>query len=77
MRFLRLTFGLLLVAALGAGFWWWRVGRGPEVAAAAATRGTAVEIVYATGAVEPVRCSPRFTNGVTTKNRQRPHAPET
>jgi RND family efflux transporter MFP subunit len=38
-----------------AGLWWWRVGRGPEVAAVAATRGTAVEIVYATGAVEPLR----------------------
>ena len=34
---------------------WWRFGRGPEVAAVAPTRGTAVEIVYATGAVEPVR----------------------
>jgi RND family efflux transporter MFP subunit len=40
---------LLLVAAV-----WWRFGRGPEVAAAAAARGTAVEIVYATGGVEPV-----------------------
>ena len=34
---------------------WWRYGRGAEVAAVAAQRGTAVEIVYATGAVEPVR----------------------
>ena len=42
---------VLLLAAAG----WWRFGRGPEVAAAAATRGTAVEIVYATGGVEPVR----------------------
>ena len=31
------------------------LGRAPQVAAVAATRGTAVEIVYATGAVEPVR----------------------
>jgi RND family efflux transporter MFP subunit len=44
----------VLVAAAGA-VWWWRYGRGPEVAAVAAWRGTAVEIVYATGAVEPVR----------------------
>ena len=43
----------ILLAAAAAG--WWRFGRGPEVAAAAATRGTAVEIVYATGGVEPVR----------------------
>ena len=43
---------LLLAAAL-----WWRFGRGPEVAAATAARGTAVEIVYATGGVEPVRWS--------------------
>ncbi len=42
---------LVLLAAAG----WWQYGRGPEVAAAAATRGTAVEIVYATGGVEPVR----------------------
>ncbi len=42
---------LLLVAGLG----WWRYGRGPQIAAATATRGTAVEIVYATGGVEPVR----------------------
>jgi len=42
---------VLLLAATG----WYRFGRGPEVTAAAATRGTAVEIVYATGGVEPVR----------------------
>src|SRR5512141_327080 len=41
---------LLLAAGL-----WWRFGRGPEVVAVAAARGTAVEIVYATGGVEPVR----------------------
>lgn len=44
---------LVLTAALVAV--WWRYGQGPEVAAVAATRGTAVEIVYATGGVEPVR----------------------
>jgi RND family efflux transporter MFP subunit len=33
----------------------WRYSRGPDVLAVAAQRGTAVEIVYATGAVEPVR----------------------
>lgn len=43
---------VLLIAA--AGWWWWQ-GRAPQVAAVAATRGTAVEIVYATGGVEPVR----------------------
>ena len=42
---------LLLAAAAG----WWRFGRGPQVAAVAAARGAAVEIVYATGGVEPVR----------------------
>jgi len=42
---------LLLAGATG----WWRFGRGPQVAAVAAARGTAVEIVYATGGVEPVR----------------------
>jgi len=34
---------------------WWRYGRAPVVTAAAVTRGTAAEIVYATGGVEPVR----------------------
>jgi RND family efflux transporter MFP subunit len=43
--------GAALLAATG---WWW-FGRGPEVTAVAPIRGTAVEIVYATGAVEPVR----------------------
>ena len=45
---------MLCWAAAAAGAWW-RFGRGPEVAAVAAARGTAVEIVYATGGVEPVR----------------------
>lgn len=44
---------IVLVASVAAG--WWRFGRGPQVAAVAAVRGTAVEIVYATGGVEPVR----------------------
>lgn len=46
-----------LLLALAAAFWWARFGRGPEVGAATAARGTAVEIVYATGAVEPKRWS--------------------
>jgi len=42
------------IAALAAiGGWWW-IGRGPEITAVATIRGTAVEIVYATGAVEPI-----------------------
>jgi RND family efflux transporter MFP subunit len=41
---------LLAVAAAG-----WRIGSGVRVAAVVAARGTAVEIVYATGGVEPVR----------------------
>jgi RND family efflux transporter MFP subunit len=43
------------IIVAGAGGWWWLVGSVPVVSAVAATRGTAVEIVYATGAVEPVR----------------------
>jgi RND family efflux transporter MFP subunit len=42
------------LAVLASGLWWWQ-RLGPGVAAVAVTRGTAVEIVYATGAVEPVR----------------------
>lgn len=44
---------VLLVLAAAA--WWWMYGRGPVVSAVMPTRGTAVEIVYATGAVQPVR----------------------
>jgi RND family efflux transporter MFP subunit len=46
---------LAVLMALAGAAWWWRVGRGPEVTAVSPWRGTAVEIVYATGAVEPVR----------------------
>jgi RND family efflux transporter MFP subunit len=44
--------GIIVAAAAG---WWWLVGSVPVVSAIAPVRGTAVEIVYATGAVEPVR----------------------
>ena len=44
---------VIVLAAAAAG--WWRFGLAPQVTAVAATRGTAVEIVYATGGVEPVR----------------------
>jgi RND family efflux transporter MFP subunit len=50
-RFLIAAVIVLLLAAAG----WWQYGRGTEVTAAAVARGTAVEIVYATGGVEPVR----------------------
>jgi RND family efflux transporter MFP subunit len=46
---------LILILAAAAAAAWWRYGRGVEVTTVAAMRGTAVEIVYATGAVEPVR----------------------
>jgi len=45
---------VVIAAVLAAGVWW-RYSRLPEVGAVAAYRGTAVEIVYATGGVEPVR----------------------
>jgi len=48
-------FGLLaIVGAIAAGAWWY-VANSVTVRAASAERGTAVEIVYATGAVEPLR----------------------
>jgi len=49
-----LIIAIVALAAAGATLWW-RYGLGPQVTAAAAARGTAVEIVYATGGVEPVR----------------------
>jgi RND family efflux transporter MFP subunit len=53
VRRTRLIIVGLVVAAAAAGVYA-RFGRGPEVTAVAATRGTAAEIVYATGGVEPV-----------------------
>ena len=44
---------IVALAAAAAG--WWYLERGPRASAVAAVRGTAVEIVYATGGVEPVR----------------------
>jgi RND family efflux transporter MFP subunit len=44
-----------VILAVLAAVWWWWIARGPIVTAVAVTRGTAAEIVYATGAVEPVR----------------------
>ncbi|MCC6778032.1 MAG: efflux RND transporter periplasmic adaptor subunit [Hyphomicrobiales bacterium] len=46
---------LVIVAGLAAAGAWWGFARLPQVASVTAARGTAVEIVYATGGVEPVR----------------------
>lgn len=52
----RRPLALLVVAlALAGAAWSWRALRVPQVTVAAPAIGTAVEIVYATGAVEPVR----------------------
>jgi membrane fusion protein (multidrug efflux system) len=50
----RIVIALVLVAAAAAaGAWWWRVGAVPEVTLVALSTGTAAEIVYASGTVEP------------------------
>src|SRR5688572_8971482 len=49
-----IALGVLVIAALALAAWW-RLGSLPVVTAVAASRGTAAEIVYATGGVEPVR----------------------
>jgi len=54
-RRLLIIVGVVLLLAVAAG--WWRFGHGPQVIGVPAARGTAVEIVYATGGVEPVRWS--------------------
>jgi membrane fusion protein (multidrug efflux system) len=45
----------LVLVAVATALWSWRALRGPEVTVVSPVVGTAVEIVYATGAVEPVR----------------------
>jgi RND family efflux transporter MFP subunit len=55
VRFFKTLSGILAVAAGVAGSLWWYYGRSTEIKAVAVARGTAAEIVYATGAVEPVR----------------------
>lgn len=55
MKRRQILIAVLIVLVAGAAAGWWRLGRGPQVAAVAAVRGIAVEIVYATGGVEPVR----------------------
>ncbi|MBI3433889.1 MAG: efflux RND transporter periplasmic adaptor subunit [Proteobacteria bacterium] len=54
MAIRRIAF-LLVCIAVAAGAAWWALGRGTPVTVAAVVRGTAAEIVYATGVVEPVR----------------------
>lgn len=55
MQIRRIVLLALLIVAGAGGAYWWQARRIPQVAAVAAARGTAVEIVYATGGVEPVR----------------------
>jgi RND family efflux transporter MFP subunit len=55
VRAVRRGVALALIAAAAGGLGWWRLGRPPEVAFVSPFRGTAVEIVYGTGAVEPER----------------------
>jgi RND family efflux transporter MFP subunit len=55
VRFRRSLVWALIAALLAAGVGWWLYGRLPQVAAVPAQYGTAADIVYATGGVEPVR----------------------
>jgi RND family efflux transporter MFP subunit len=55
MKQRKFLIGAAVLVLLAVAIFWELFGRGPQVASVAATRGTAVEIVYATGGVEPVR----------------------
>jgi membrane fusion protein (multidrug efflux system) len=55
MLLTRRAFILAIVACVGGAALWWWFGRGEPVTLIAATRGTAAEVVYATGTAEPVR----------------------
>ncbi|MBM3557795.1 MAG: efflux RND transporter periplasmic adaptor subunit [Alphaproteobacteria bacterium] len=52
---MRLLIALLLLTGSIAGGWFWWESRGITVSIATPTRGPAVEAVYATGVIEPVR----------------------
>ncbi len=54
MKARRIFIAIVLILALAAAGGWWMMRLVPRVAAVPASRGTAVEIVYATGGVEPV-----------------------
>jgi RND family efflux transporter MFP subunit len=52
LRRLAVTF-LILLALVAAGAWWWRIGTVPDVRLITVGTGSAAEIVYASGTVEP------------------------
>ena len=52
MRF-SFSIAALALAAAGGGWWWSQGGLAPETAVVRAQRGSAAEVVYATGVVEP------------------------
>ena len=55
MRTARRLVLLIVLVVLGGAFLWWWTGGNTAVTAIAPFRGTATEIVYGTGSVEPVR----------------------
>ena len=55
MKQRRFLIAAAVVLLLALAVFWWRYESRPHVASVPAARGTAVEIVYATGGVEPVR----------------------
>ena len=55
LTFIKRGLAVLFLVAAGGAMLWWFFGRAAAVNTVAPVRGTAAEIVYATGAVEPVR----------------------
>jgi len=53
MKPIRSLLYLVLIGVALSATWWWYFGRGVEVRTTTPARGAAVEIVYATGTVEP------------------------
>jgi RND family efflux transporter MFP subunit len=53
VKYLKASIWVAMAALAAVGGWWW-LTRGAQISAVATRRGTAVEIVYATGAVEPI-----------------------
>ena len=65
--YLRVILSIVALAAASSGLLWWYQGRPPEVVVVAVDRGPAVDAIYATGTVEPLRWAKIIVPGCSVK----------